>query len=91
MKTSLLSLAVILASLSFAQAKDEDIAVTELPKAVTESIAKQHPQATLISAERDLKAGGEVQHYEVKVRDGETMKELTVLADGTIQKTEKED
>jgi hypothetical protein len=72
-------------------AKDVDIAVSELPENVAAAVMKAHPGATLLSAEKDLKADGSVQHYEVKVRDGQSEKELTVLPDGTIQKTEKED
>ena len=73
-----------------ALAKDVDIAVKELPAAVTTSIEKAHPGATLLSAEKDLKADGSIQHFEVTVRLGDKQKELTVLPDGVIQKTEKD-
>lgn len=89
---------LILSSILFAAftlgssfAKDVDIPVTELPKPVTEAISRQFPSATLVSAEKDLLANGDIQHFEVKIRDGEAMKELTVKPDGTISKTEKDD
>lgn len=83
--------ALALLTVTSAMAKDHDIPVTELPKEVTESIEKNHPDSTLISAEKDVKADGTVQHYEVKVRVGDGTKELTVLSDGTIKKTEADD
>jgi hypothetical protein len=91
MKTFLTALCVIGLVSTAVFAKDVDIAVTELPAAVTASIEKAHPGATLLSAEKDLKADGSVQHYEVTIRVAGQQKELTVLADGTIQKTEKDD
>lgn len=90
MKTLLTSLSIVGILSTAALAKDVDIAVTELPAPVTASIEKAHPGATLLSAEKDLKADGSIQHYEVTVRVGDKQKELTVLADGTIQKTEKD-
>lgn len=90
MKTFLTSLCAIGILSTAAFAKDVDIAVKELPPAVTTSIEKAHPGATLVSAEKDLKADGSIQHFEVTVRVGDKQKELTVLPDGTIQKTEKD-
>jgi len=90
MKTILSSLCAIGIFSTAALAKDVDIAVKELPPAVTASIEKAHPGATLLSAEKDLKTDGSIQHFEVTVRVGEKQKELTVLPDGTIQKAEKE-
>lgn len=85
----------LLAALTLTQAsllaKDVDIAVSELPKNIIEAVMKAHPGATLLSAEKDLKSDGSIQHYEVKVRAGQVEKELTVLPDGTIQKIEQED
>ena len=83
----LTSIAAVLA-LSQLSAKDVDIAVTELPKPVTDAIAKAHPNSTLLSAEKDLAMNGDIQHFEVKVRAGDAEKELTVLPDGTIKDTE---
>lgn len=90
MKLLFLTLVTGALALSTLSAKDVDIAVTELPKAVTESINKAHPNATLLSAEKDLTMSGDVQHFEVKIRDGDTEKELTVLPDGSIKKTEND-
>lgn len=90
MKRTLALAVAVIAFVPFVQAKDVDIAVKELPAAVTAAIEKAHPGATLLSAEKDLKADGSIQHYEVNVRVGDNQKELTILADGTIQKTEKE-
>jgi hypothetical protein len=90
MKTFLTSLFAVGVLSTAALAKDVDIAVKELPPAVTASIEKAHPGASLLSAEKDLKADGSIQHFEVTVRVGEKQKELTVLPDGTIQKTEKD-
>lgn len=80
--TSVLAAGFMLGS---ALAKDMDIPVTELPKAVSGAIMKAHPDATLLSAEKDLKANGDVQHYQVKVRIGKDEKEVTVLPDGSIK------
>lgn len=91
MKLILSTLCVITLISASAHAKDVDIPVTELPKAVTDAVMKAHPGASLLSAEKDLKADGSIQHYEVSVRVADKEKELTVLADGTIQKTEKDD
>jgi len=82
--------AITLVSIS-AFAKDVDIPVTELPQAVTDAVMKAHPGASLLSAEKDLKADGTIQHYEVSIRVTDKEKELTILADGTIEKTEKDD
>lgn len=90
MKTLLTSLCAVCALSTVAFAKDVDIAVTELPAAVTASIEKAHPGATVLSAEKDLKADGSIQHFEVTVRMGDKQKELTIAADGAIQKTEKD-
>ena len=90
MKTFLTSLCTVGILSTSALAKDVDIAVKELPPAVTASIEKAHPGASLLSAEKDLKADGSIQHFEVTVRVGEKQKELTVLPDGTIQKVEKD-
>ena len=91
MKKTLLTAAIIATLPAVSFAKDVEIPVTELPKLVTDAIAKQHPNAVLVSAEKDLKMDGSIQHFEVKVRDGEQIKELTVLPDGAIQKTENDD
>ena len=91
MKKILLTTAMLASLSAVSFAKDVEIPVAELPKAVTESITKNHPNATLVSAEKDLKMDDSVQHFEVKVRDGDKMKELTVLPDGTISKTENDD
>ncbi len=69
----------------------DDIAVKDLPAVVTLAITTAHPAAKLLSAEKDLKSDGTIEDYEVKIRDGEAKKELTVLPHGTITKTEKED
>jgi hypothetical protein len=90
MKTLLTSLCALGVLSTAAFAKDVDIPVTELPAPITASIEKAHPGATLLSAEKDLKADGSIQHFEVTVRVGDQQKELTVLPDGTIQKTEKD-
>jgi hypothetical protein len=91
MKKMLLTAAMLASFSAVSFAKDVEIPVAELPKAVTESITKNHPNATLVSAEKDLKMDDSIQHFEVKVRDGDKMKELTVLPDGTISKTENDD
>jgi len=91
MKNILLTAAIIAALPAVTFAKDVEIPVTELPKTVTDAITKAHPSSTLVSAEKDLKMDGSVQHYEVKIRDGEQMKELNVTADGAITKAENDD
>lgn len=77
-------------TLATAQAKDDDIPVSELPKAVTDAISAQHPNSQVLSAEKDTTMKGEVQHYEVKIKDGDATKELKVATDGTIKSTEND-
>lgn len=91
MKKLLTLLAVAGLSLSVAQAKDTDIPVTELPKAVTDAITKAHPNSKLLSAEKDSKMDGTTQHYEVSIQDGDQKKELKIAEDGTIQSTKNDD
>lgn len=91
MKLILSTLCAITLVTASAFAKDVDIPVTELPKAVTDAVMKAHPGAALLSAEKDLKADGSIEKYEVKIRIADKEKELDVLADGTIQKTENDD
>ncbi len=90
MKTLLALIATAGLTLASAQAKDVDIPVTELPKAVTDAISAKHPNSQLLSAEKDTTMKGEVQHYEVKIKDGEATKELKVASDGTIKETEND-
>jgi len=67
----------------------DDIALSELPRAVTKSIMKRYPDAKLIKAERE-KDNGKV-HYEVNIQTGDKRLELNVRPDGTIYKVENED
>lgn len=91
MKAILSLIAVAALTLSVAQAKDVDIPVTELPKTVTDAITKAHPNSKLLSAEKDLKANGDIQHFEVTIKDGDATKELKVTNDGTIQSSKNDD
>jgi hypothetical protein len=61
---------------------DRDVAVSDLPAAVTDSIKKAHPNAKLIKAEEEIK--GADKYYEVKIHDGQTERELHVRPDGTV-------
>ncbi len=90
MKIITITLALIACTMVPLSAKDVDIAVKELPEVVTAAIMKAHPDATILSAEKDLKMDDSIQHFEVKVRVGKEEKELTVLPDGKITDTEKD-
>ena len=48
-------------------ASDKDVAVSDLPKAVTDAINKKFPDAKLVAAEKDT--GGGNPYYEVKLQD----------------------
>lgn len=76
------------AALSSAHA-GEDIAVSELPEAVTKAIEQKHPGSTLLAAEKDKEKGQKV--YEVKIRDGSVQRKLDVNIEGEILKTEVDD
>ncbi len=89
LKLSLLAVIALIPTTLLAD--DVDIAVKELPAVVTAAITEAHPAATLLSAEKELKADGTTESFEVKIRDGKSKKELTILPDGTIKKTENED
>jgi uncharacterized membrane protein YkoI len=65
-----------------AYAADRDVAVTDLPKAVTDAVMKVHPNAKLIKAEEETKNGEK--YYEIKVHDGQTEREIHVRPDGTV-------
>lgn len=67
----------------------DDIAISDLPKAVTQAIMKRYPKAKLISAERERDNGK--MHYEVEIQQGDKRIELNVRPDGTIYKVENED
>jgi hypothetical protein len=71
------------------EAKDRDIAIQDLPKAVTASIMKEHPHAKILKAEEDVK--GDSKKYEVKIRDGQTEWEIHLSPDGTILAKDMED
>ncbi len=90
MKTLLSLIALASLTLATAQAKDDDIPVSDLPKTVTDAISAKHPNSQLLSAEKDTTMKGEVEHYEVKIKDGEATKELKVATDGTIKSTEND-
>jgi hypothetical protein len=90
MKMILAILATTALTLVAASAKDVDIPVTELPKVVTDAISSKHPNSQLLSAEKDVTMKGEIQHFEVKIKDGEVTRELTVLNDGTIKETKND-
>lgn len=90
MKALLALITCVGLSLASASAKDEDIPVTELPKVVTDSISAKYPNAKLLSAEKDKTMSGEVEYYEVKIKDGDQTWELKVASDGTIKKSEKD-
>ncbi|GAB2562083.1 PepSY domain-containing protein [Spirosoma aerophilum] len=93
MKTStkkwLIGLALIAFSFSTLPSRADDIAVSDLPKAVTQAIEKRFPGAKLISAERERDK--DKIHYEVKIQVGKDRKELNVRPNGTIYKIENED
>jgi hypothetical protein len=59
-----------------------DIAVSDLPKAVTDSIKQAYPKAKIVKAEEETK--GSERYYEVKIHEGQTEKEIYVRPDGTI-------
>lgn len=91
MKTLLSLIAAASVTLGTVSAKDVDIPVTELSKAVTDAITKAHPNSQLLSAEKDLKANGDIQHFEVTIKDGDATKELKIASDGTIQSSKNDD
>ncbi len=85
MKMKLLAIAAVAAlstSAAFA-GNDDDIAVADLPKAVTDAISKQTPDAKLISAEKEAKDGKVC--YEVDYKKGDEKRTVKVHGDGTIQ------
>jgi hypothetical protein len=61
---------------------DRDIAVSDLPTAVTDSIKKTYPNAKIVKAEEETK--GSERYYEVKIHEGQTEREIYVRPDGTI-------
>lgn len=72
-----------------ALAVDKEIPLAELPKPVTDAIMKAHPDAKMVSAQRDTKVDGAVQNYEVKVMKGTDEMEIKVSPEGVI--TTKDD
>lgn len=59
------------------------IPVTELPKAVTDAIAKKYPRSVLNKAEKTEQPGGKLS-YEVSFKTGDKKKSLELNPDGTF-------
>lgn len=72
---------------------EKELAVKDLPKAVTDGLEKKYPKATHKSAEEVIKVADgkeKLEYYEVVVltEDKKTL-EVEITADGTIKKEEK--
>ena len=67
----------------------DDIAVTDLPKTVTQAIQKRFPSAKLISAEKEN--DNNQTHYEVKFQNGNQKQKVHVKPNGSIYKVEIDD
>lgn len=80
------ALFAVLSNVAFAR----DIAVTELPQSVVQSIEKKFPGAKVIEAEEEGEMG-RVEGYEVKIRlqDGKVM-EIKLDQNGKILEQERE-
>jgi hypothetical protein len=71
------------------KAEDRNIAINDLPEAVTSSIRKEHPNAKILKAEEDIKDN--VKKYEVKILDGQTEWEIHLRPDGTVLMKDMDD
>jgi hypothetical protein len=81
--------AILIAVLVPAWADEEEkVPLDKLPKAVTEAVKKRFPDATLVSAEKEIEDNKTV--YEVAIKNKEQKIEVTATEDGTIVEVEKE-
>lgn len=71
----------------FASAKEEKIAVADVPKAVMDVVVKRFPQAKVDGAERG-ELNGKV-HYDVWISEGAAVYEVCLADDGTINEIAK--
>ena len=70
---------------------EEEIAVADLPKAVTSAIKAKYPAGTVKTAEKVTKTEGNTTSYEVIVAlKGKKSRELAISADGKITGDEEE-
>jgi uncharacterized membrane protein YkoI len=63
--------------------QQEDIAIAELPAAISASIKAAHPNATVTEAEKITKSGTLI-GYEVEIKEGNENLELRITPDGKI-------
>lgn len=72
-------------ALLFASARaDDDIAIAELPLAVSQALTARFPGQTPLAAEKETIAGAMA--YEVKLRHDDKAYEVTVTPEGAIQR-----
>ena len=79
----------LLAMVATAQAKEEHVALSKVPHAVTKSIKERFAGAHVRSAKKETEMNGKVA-YEVTIRDKGVMKDITVTPEGVIEVIEKE-
>lgn len=89
MRTSLLTLLVLSGMVfpTWAEEKEEAIALDKLPAKVLETVKKKYPKATLVKAVKE-EEGKEVE-YEISLKDGDANIEITVDDKGDIESIEK--
>jgi len=61
---------------------DEKIAIKDLPKAVSDAVAKAVPEGTLVEAEKEIKKGKTI--YEVKTKKGDKVFEVKLDDAGAV-------
>ena len=91
-KTTILMLTVLLTGMTFvatAREKEEEIAVEDLPAAVTVAVQKAFPGGAIQRAEKEMEENGLV--YEVKVRMDSKVLEVEVSPAGKILEVEEDD
>ena len=80
--------AIVGAGLAQAEEVEEEVAIADLPAAVTDAIKAEYPNAELLEAEKETEDGPTTYEVEIK-NDGKTL-EVEVSPEGKILEVEEE-
>jgi hypothetical protein len=81
------ALLTILAGVTSALAQEQRISCTDVPAPAREAFAKAFPKATIKGCTREIEKGRRA--YEISSTEGETRRDVTFYADGTLVAVEE--
>jgi hypothetical protein len=82
------ALAGLLSAVSVSRADEEKVALTDVPKAVMDSVMKKFPVATAVGASKETEDGKTT--FEVELKDKGKSVDVSLKPDGTILEIETE-